>query len=342
MTATKSRWINGIDSIRFFLALIVLLSHFRDPFVLLLKGSSVKPLQYMGVAINHLYFGVAAVIAFFVISGFVIHYPNRNKDHFDVVPFLLRRWLRIGLPLLLVGLVANHFNYYDRIPVWSLYCELIYYTIYPVLFSIKTSWKSKFIIAFVLSIAAAAFFGRDNFQSLLQQQQLNYNINYWQLGTSLTWLIGLPCWLLGVMLAEKIDKVDYTVSVATIWKYRVLVYLCSVFIFVLAAHLYVSCLFTLNFYALLLYVWIEKEIVYYRTHRVSRLFEYGGKFSYSIYLGHELCFIMLSAFIAYNGYTYLLFILLSLVISYVIYLLVEYPSHKLAQKVAALLAAKKQ
>ena len=335
MTVTKSRWINGIDSIRFFLALIVLLSHFRDPFVLLLKGSSARPLQYLGIAINHLYFGVAAVIAFFVISGFVIHYPNRNKDRVDVGSFLLRRWLRIGLPLLVIGLIANHFGRYDNIPVWSLYCELIYYTIYPVLFKIRASWKTKFLVAFVLSFIAAGIFGADNFMSLIHQQDLGYNINYWQLGVPLTWLIGLPCWLLGVMLAEKIDKVDYTVSVATIWKYRVLVYLCSMLLFVLAAHLYASCLFTLNFYALLLYLWIEKEIVYYRSHHVSRLFEYCGKFSYSIYLGHELCFILLSSFIAYNAYTYFLFILLSLVISYVVYLLVEYPSHKLAQKLAA-------
>jgi len=335
MAENKQRWINGIDSIRFFLSLIVLLSHFPNPLVGLLKTSGNQLVYYAGVALNHMFFGVGAVIAFFIISGFVIHYPNRNKKEFNTSNFLIRRWLRIGIPLLVVGLIAGHFNYFGNIPVWSLWCELIYYTIYPILFRIRISWKLKMYISFIISLIVMLLCSRDSLSSLIHQQNLNYNINYWQLGVPLTWLIGLPCWLLGVSLAQNIDNINYQVSTLKIFGYRLLVFVTGVIIFSLAAHKFVSVLFTLNFYALLLCIWIGKEIVYYRTHPPVKLFECFGRFSYSLYLCHQLCLIIISRFLPYNQYTYCVFIILSLGIAYVVYLLVEFPSHWLAQKIGA-------
>jgi len=333
MAEKKYHWIKGIDSIRFFLALIVLLSHFQDPFVKIFKASGFFPLHIFGVFINHLFCGVAAVIAFFVISGFVIHYPYRHKERFSVGNFLLRRWLRIGIPLIVVGGIANYFHYFEKIPIWSLYCELIYYTLYPVLFKIKISWKWKVYLSFFVSSVAILLLNKDNLLSLYYQKDLNYNINYWHLGVSVTWLVGLPCWLLGVLLADNIDKLSYSVSTATIYAYRLLVYASSMVILALAAHWFVSCILSLNIFALLLYVWLEKEIIYHRTYEPVRLFEYFGKFSYSLYICHELCFLIIAAFLPYNQYTYVAYIVLTIAMAYVVYLLVEYPSHRLAQKI---------
>lgn len=333
MSGKQKHWISGIDSIRFFLALIVLLSHFQDPFVSLLKGSGNALFRVSGILINHLYCGVAAVIAFFVISGFVIHYPYRHQKNFDVVNFLLRRWLRIGIPLLVIGLIANYYGLFGKIPIWSLYCEIIYYTLYPLLFNIRTSWKLKTVMAFAISSIVIILLNKDNFLSLFYQKNINYNINYWHLGVSLTWLIGLPCWLLGVVLADNIDSFSFKVSTTEIYKYRILVYLSSIVILSLAAHWYVSCIFSLNIFALLLYVWLKKEIVYHRDHKAVTLLEYFGKFSYSLYICHELCFVLILSFLPYNYYTYIPYIILTMLMSYIAYLVVEYPAHKLAQRI---------
>lgn len=329
----KKNWVQGIDSIRFFLALIVLLSHYRNPFILLFKNSEYKLAQVLSGAISHLFLGVGAVIAFFIISGFVIHFPNRHKEKINVVNFLLRRWLRIGIPMVVIGLIAGYFGYFNNIPVWSLYCEIIYYTIYPLLFRSRISWGKQFWISFVLSYAVIIALNLAEINSFIHQANLGYNINYWQLGISLTWLVGLPCWLLGVLLAERSDSFNFQVSTLKIYAYRAGVFLLSMVIFALATHYYLSCILSLNIYALVLYLWLKQEIVYYRSHKPSRVFEYFGKFSYSLYLCHQLCLIIISTFLVYNEYTYLLYIILSLGISYIAYLLVEYPSHKLAQKI---------
>jgi peptidoglycan/LPS O-acetylase OafA/YrhL len=329
----KKNWVQGIDSIRFFLALIVLLSHYRNPFILLFKNSENKLAQLFSGAISHLFLGVGAVIAFFIISGFVIHYPNRHKEKINVVNFLLRRWLRIGIPMVVIGLIAGYFGYFNNIPVWSLYCEIIYYTIYPLLFRSRISWGRQFWISFVLSYAVIIALNLAEINSFIHQANLGYNINYWQLGISLTWLVGLPCWLLGVLLAERADRFNFQVSTLKIYACRAGVFLLSMAIFALATHYYLSCILSLNIYALVLYLWLKQEIVYYRSHQPSRVFEYFGKFSYSLYLCHQLCLIIISTFLVYNEYTYLLYIVLSLGISYIAYLLVEYPSHKLAQKI---------
>ncbi len=76
---SSSKWVNGIDSIRFFLALIVFLSHIHDPYIDALKNSHSPVLYTLGLFITPLFSGISAVIAFFIISGFVIHYPYKNK-----------------------------------------------------------------------------------------------------------------------------------------------------------------------------------------------------------------------------------------------------------------------
>src|SRR5262245_19142466 len=79
--------------------------------------------------------GAAAVIVFFIISGICIHWPVRDRP-LDVRAYLARRFVRVGLPMVIAILVAlaafGELGFLDAV-LWSLYCELIYYGLYPLL-----------------------------------------------------------------------------------------------------------------------------------------------------------------------------------------------------------------
>jgi peptidoglycan/LPS O-acetylase OafA/YrhL len=328
----KSSWVNGLDSLRFFLALVVVLSHMPNSIAIALKESGNVILRNIGYAVTPVFCGVGAVIAFFIISGFVIHYPNKDKE-VDYLNFLSRRWVRLGIPMIAVGVVATYFDMFGKIPIWSLYCELIYYTLYPLMVKLKISWKAKFWISFGIASGLIAVLCGNDILSLVNQKDVNFSGSYWQLGDGLTWIVGLPCWLLGVMLAEKVDKVDYKVSIGNIMTWRMVVFLTSVFIQVVRFKFFVSWAVSMNLFAFLLFFWIEREIIYYRQHSSSPFFERLGKFSYSLYLVHELVVLFILQFMPLNAWTYFVVVALIVFSSYLIFLVLEKPSHMLAQKV---------
>jgi peptidoglycan/LPS O-acetylase OafA/YrhL len=89
----------GIDSIRFICALTVMCGH--------LGLVNIRPLaadyrEFQSLAIglyNNLFYGPAAVIVFFIISGFCINYPfSSGKRALNLGGFYTRRFLRIGPP----------------------------------------------------------------------------------------------------------------------------------------------------------------------------------------------------------------------------------------------------
>lgn len=325
----KSRWIHGLDSIRFVLAFIVMLGHMPNPSnsIKYQHNLFIKSLMNLkGV----MFCGPAAVITFFILSGFVIHFPNRNKESFDIKSYLVRRVFRIGLPLLVVVLIGNYFNLFNEIPIWSLYCELFYYALYPLLFKLKLSWYKQFVITFIISYAVIFSFNFDTLLSFIHQRNINYKPEYWELGVLLTTVIGLPCWLLGVVLASKVDHINYKVRFRTLVYYRVLIYLISCLLLVATFHFHLGYIFTLNIFALIAVKWIEKEIIYYKTHDYSRILEYMGRFSYSLYLWHKIIFVWLGLLALNSLVAYPIYFLLTVAIAYILYLVIEYPSHKAA------------
>jgi peptidoglycan/LPS O-acetylase OafA/YrhL len=331
----NNTWISGLDSIRFTLAFIVLLSHFDNPWVEYFKFSSSRFYNALSGLIPNLFSGIGAVIAFFIISGFVIHYPNK-KGIPDVRKYLLRRWLRIGMPLFVVAIITLYYDCFNYIPIWSLYCELIYYTIYPLLSKIKISWKIKFILSFIISFIFIFIFCQNDIMSLIHQKIIGnyYSGAYWQLGSYLTWIIGLPCWLLGVLLAEKIDTITESISVKKIFFLRILVFVISVVLNVLKFHFFLSYIFSMNLFALIVFVWIKAEILYYRERKPVNILEKMGVFAYSLYLLHSACFLMLKHFFSLNRLSYLIYIPVTIFMSYLFYLLIEKPSHLAAKKIA--------
>jgi len=88
--------------------------------------------KYTGFFLANAFDGIGAVIAFFIISGFVIHYPNKNGIP-NLKEFWIRRFVRIVIPLCIILPLGLLFDHPEKAVVWSLFCELIYYAIYPFL-----------------------------------------------------------------------------------------------------------------------------------------------------------------------------------------------------------------
>ncbi len=336
----KGKYIHGLESIRFFLALIVILSHFKNPWEISFKTSPYLIYKLFGSLIPNLFCGIGAVIAFFIVSGFVIHYPNK-EELTDIKKFLIRRWLRIGLPLIAIILLSSYVLKYDTIttaaiPIWSLYCELIYYTIYPLLYKIKISWVRKFWISFCIASIIILFFNKGEVNSFIHQTNLGYLGSYWILGTLFTAIIGLPCWLLGVLLAEKVDQVNVKINTFKIYSLRLLVLTIGCVANISRFHLFVSFTISMNLFAFLLYYWLFYEINYYKNNKASPVTEKMGHFSYSLYLCHGTIYLLLQEYLPLNNYTYLIYITCTIFISYLFYLIIEKPSHQLARELSTL------
>jgi peptidoglycan/LPS O-acetylase OafA/YrhL len=333
MNIHKQKWVTGLDTLRFVLASIVLLSHVPIPWIATLKQST-HPISKLAAAVlPNLYNGVGAVIAFFIISGFVIHYPHINGIK-SVRKFMIRRWVRIGLPLLVIAPISLYYHCFDRIPVWSLYCELAYYSIYPILCVVSLSWKTKTMLAFLISAIIVVVFAWHDVLSFVKQTNQAYSGGYWQLGIGLTWLVGLPCWLLGVYLAEVVSTSTDKVSTLKIWSYRIVVLGISILLNVLHFHFFFGFILSMNLFALVLYHWLKTEILFYQHHKANTHLEQMGKFSYSLYLIHGVCFLLITHWLPFNNYTYPIVICLDIALAYVFYLLIEKPTHQLAQRLS--------
>ena len=334
MPANNKNWVSGISSIRFVLALVVFLSHLPDPFIAFFKAQHNIFGTIAGVTMSHLSCGPTAVIAFFIISGFVIHYPLKDSKSIAVIPFLTRRWLRVGIPMLAISLVAARYGMFWSIPLWSLYCELFYYTIYPFMRAIKITWINKLYCAYGLSGIVIGLFIADN---IWFSHHIHFRGVYWYAGLA---IINLPCWLLGVLLALRIDKITDKVSTGKIWTYRFLMVALGALCIELKWRAHINFDYSVVVLALAFYKWLQQEILYYRDHRPWGFTEYLGNFSYTLYLCHMLLIAAISHFFAMTIYTWVVYILLTLILSYLVYLVLEYPAHRLAQRVSRAMAGK--
>jgi peptidoglycan/LPS O-acetylase OafA/YrhL len=308
---------------------MVMLSHFDNLYSNYFIACKNQLAHYLGYFIADVYDGTAAVIAFFLVSGFVIHYPNKNGIR-DLKQFWLRRYIRIIIPLAVICIIGIY-QHPERL-LWSLVCELAYYTVYPFLSKINISWRNKFFIAYAISAVLIVVGAHRDVYAFIHQDGTTYHGYYWQMGFFLTWIVGLPCWLLGVLIAEQIDKLTY-ISNTRVMLYRVLVILVGFICNVLKEQHYVSYVLSMNVIAPVIYLWLRAEIVYYKTRPSVTILENMGKFSYSLYICHPIIYLALLRFVPYNMATYPLYIIICIGFSYCFYLLVERPSHRLAQRV---------
>lgn len=327
---TANVHVPGVDSLRFICALWVLLGHAGGvPLEGVLRVVNVPAWllslthDLNGVAFDN----VAAVMVFFIISGFCIHFPTRNRS-LRAIPFWVRRLLRIGIPLLAATICAYAVSGRPGTlaPVlWSLYCELIYYALYPALLWIasRTGWgvllSCSFLVALVLSLRPDAHGGF-----------------FWTYGPMWTWVLGLPVWLTGVVVAEGIDLTPRNEpSKAHLWLLRIAVWFFSALAAALQFHSPLHYKITMLLFCPLGAGWFFAEVKNAVWGHVSPILEAVGKGSYSLYLCHLIALNAVSLMYLSNERAaiamYATGVASALCLSASFYLLVERPAHRLAK-----------
>jgi peptidoglycan/LPS O-acetylase OafA/YrhL len=323
-----------LDAMRFVLAFWVVVGHyemiplFGDP------GSGNGFWHLFKHAWNTVVFGTPAVIVFFVISGFCIHLPFRGSAKIDVLRYYLRRYTRILIPvaaaLLVFRLMGSHLTLRGKSsilwnsPLWSLACEEIYYALYPLLRWIRNTvgWRKMLPVSFLVAVAIAATHPHED---------------GWQVfGPFGTAMILLPVWLLGCFLAEQAETLGEADRHLSIWFWRFLAWFGCWSAEMMHFKLHILYTQTMVWFGVLAYFWVREEIANGKTHSPSRYLVDAGAWSYSLYLMHWYG----ETIVAYLGLNNLgrlvdwfLIMAASLTFSYLFYLTVERPSHKLARKI---------
>jgi peptidoglycan/LPS O-acetylase OafA/YrhL len=320
-----------ISSVRFFLAVLVFLSHF--PYPVFTDHQSNPFLWIVRSILRNSFNGPAAVIAFFVISGFCIHFPNRRRVEISSwASYYARRYVRILIPMGLAVALAIplklSLGLYINYILWSLLCEEIYYFLYPVLLRLRDllGWRTLMTVVWVAS-----------FLALLTNPAAK---EYHDLGPSLTWILGLPCWLMGVRMAERLDIFSaQSVGALQIWSWRVGVWVLSLGLSALRFHTVVGFPWTLNTFAIVATLWLQREVAYYYALKMAPAFEKMGDASYSVYLTH-MHGAMLTRWITTMStpLSWWLNVGITVIFASVFYLCIERPSHRLARSLSRRLA----
>ncbi len=336
----KNKRIAGLDSIRAICAFMVVMSHCGGPPLTEGLDESNPIAKAFGGLFGSIWNGPAAVIVFFVISGFCIHYPYaRSLQISSIGAYAVRRYLRICIPLAvaigisrLLSVDLSSFNF--RI-LWSLVAELIYYSIYPFLLVARrrtATWAPLVFAGFAMGAALAA---------------TNPSAGgYPSFGNAFNWILGLPCWLSGCWLADRVveNKLPNSVSRRSIWIWRGLILGIAMVCTIVRFHspLRLGFPWTLNLFGFVVVFWLSREIAWFVVSPPKRWLEWAGEWSYSVYLFHILALPIFEHyekpnFGAFFNWVFLMsFIMIS---SYLFYLLVEYPGHLVARYAGQSLAA---
>ena len=321
--------IRGLDAIRFVCALWVVLGHYNVPLPYGSDGGS-SLARAVDSFLHSVFYGPPAVIIFFVISGFCIHYPFRRGEMPDWREYYARRYVRIGVPLLaaagIIFLMGPRLTQLEQSVMWSLYAEIIYYTIYPLLrfARFRFGWPALLAVSAVGVVAVV----------LHDPTAKAFNVY----GPAVTWILGLPCWLLGCLLAERSDVLT-AAPVRGIALWRVGIWVMACVCGVLRFHSPVSYIYTLDPFGILVFFWLQQEIRHNRWKAPFGPLERAGAWSYSLYLMHHPAHWAYDRLTALSGLhlpgralSWVLQIAFALAFSYLFFRLVESPSHWLARQ----------
>lgn len=323
-----------LDALRFVLALWVTIGHFGMFPLFQGMDTSTRLGRFLVHGWDSIVFGIPAVIGFFIISGFCIHLPFLNQEKLPVGRYYARRYTRIFIPVFAAvwiwRLLGNKQPYFGEHSIlwesvlWSLVCEEIYYAVYPLVRWIRRrySWAPVFGCAFALSVGIASSHLRA--------------IDWTAYGPVETAFLLFPVWLLGCMLAEKSASIPPLDSTWVIWKWRFFAWAgswaCEMLHFKTSIHIPL----TMFWFGVLAWLWMEKEIAYGKLHPPSRALVFGGAWSYSLYLIHGSAPALYEKLHVPNLgliVNYFALLALALLMSYLFYLVIERPSHRLARRI---------
>lgn len=336
--ATGPHRIQGLDSIRLVCAAIVALGHFGKQIretIFALAGNHVG--EWIAAPVGIAFNGPAAVIAFFVLSGFVVHLPKAEGRPFGTTEYFARRYLRIVPPALaaLALYIVLDIPQARTTPwgtlLWSILCELIYYTLYPLLLRSRVPMGWAFAAALALSIVLVVV----SPAAIQPSKGL-----YMALGPGLTWLLGLPCWLAGCWLAERYRRFP-EVRTTTLWAARFTIWAVSAVLMAVRFHLpwmgpLLSVQVLLNFYAIPVALWLGLEARQF--HATPPPLDAPGRASYSLYLSHPLALLVFDTW-AFGVAAVPLYLVLVAAFTALFYLAIERPSHRAAQRLGRKLRA---
>lgn len=321
----------GLDSIRGLAAVWVAIAHgasfpARETLVWLGLSQSLLPNSLNSFPFN----STAAVTVFFVVSGFCIHRPYVDGRCLQLLPYLTRRLIRVGVPmvtvLIFVSFVGGIIEGKSDAVLWTVYCELIYYGLYPfiLLAARRIGMMSVLGISIALSLVVIAF---------------NFSITHpGFIPGGLSWVVCLPFWLTGCVLAEKFNLGSGNRPAFSIWLWRGGTWGLSVLALwgVFHSPIRIGYPTSMLVFAVLAAMWLERELARYAIKKPVWILEHLGSVSYSIYLVHM---IVLGAFasVDWSGLfmvEWLAKVAAILGLSMLFYVLVERPSHNLARSLS--------
>lgn len=325
---TKRPEIAGINSLRFVAATCVVLSHGGAfPFSEYFSAHAGISRILLGVytcAFN----GPAAVLVFFVISGFCIHYSFASGMPFRTIPFLTRRMIKIAIPVAAALSLAAMLGPYARgglyLVLWSLYCEMIYYIAYPLmkLIFLRTGLFLFTAALFLASLVLIAVFWR---------------ILYFQdLPVVLTAVMMLPAWLAGCLLAEIVANGSAIRLRGNIFLWRLVLwgYATGAELFFYHGNVKMGWPALLTPFYVFAFFWLLKEMQHFKKRGTCPLLEWCGKWSYSLYLIHNIVIFETLDFPGSPTRVWAIRIVGILASSLIFYGLVEFPAHQLARRAA--------
>ena len=282
--------------------------------------------------------GPAAVIVFFLVSGFCIHHPYKTQwNDKNAIPFIGARLTRISGPILVATLIVLLSNikvsFFYLFVGWSIVCEIFYYSIYPILRRFihwQKGWFRAFLISFAPTLLTFALFPIDL-------------VNYPGVGPVFVIFLGLPCWILGILLCYKIEPKKTPPARSLLLSMRIGIFFLALSTHILALQKIIGHPFTLNFFAIAAFFWLRIEILFFKSNKSNRLMELLGKSSYSIYLMHGIpphLFLFFGVDSNHAGYAFLAYWILLIPITTFFYFTVEKPFHHVARKIRFSLSPK--
>jgi peptidoglycan/LPS O-acetylase OafA/YrhL len=350
-----------LDAIRFLAAVWVLMYHFKPP---QFKELLPHRLAFLGSALwsgsTALFAGPAAVIVFFVISGYCIHNAYQRDVTLKPINYYASRFVRIGLPLVillcLVQPLPTGQNYLESV-LWSLYCEMVYYAAYPLL-------RPRFRYIGEMIVGSAIVAGVMVAVVRLVGHPACHNCVYETYGVSGTALLYAAGWISGCLIAEtqrntKQFSVRGAYSPLTmlisrglvkstrllahhIVALRVIVVMAGAAIMILLSGSSLKPAFvpnitadiTLPLFQFLAAIWIATETVTPSEASIWPKLAALGAWSYSLYLCHKMALALLemTQFDGTSRFAWFAEVALAFAISYVFYRMIERPSHLVSQR----------